>query len=222
MSKEIYPRPEVVIFDWDNTLVSSWERLHAAMSRTMSAHGVEPWGLEEAKQRMHLSSKDAFPQLFGDKWQEARVLFYDTYNQLTHMKAAPLPGALETLEQLRSMGSKIAVISNKRGDILRQEIADLNWGNFFDSIIGSCDLAEDKPHPITVWHTLEVIGTPRSAPRWFIGDTIVDMQCAKNSGCHAVLFGPLVPAAPHPGDFGIQHKHAIAHSELISLLNETK
>ncbi|MEI6986480.1 MAG: hypothetical protein WCK65_10140 [Rhodospirillaceae bacterium] len=35
--------PLAIIFDWDNTLVDSWECLHASINVTLVAMGQRPW-----------------------------------------------------------------------------------------------------------------------------------------------------------------------------------
>ncbi len=213
------PFPDVVIFDWDNTLVSSWGRLHESMCRTLLKFGKKPWSLQEAKQRMHMSSKDAFPMLFGQQYQEARDFFYQTYNDISHMHAAPLNGAVDTLNKLKNLGIKMCIISNKKGEILRSEVLNLKWDHFFESVIGSCDLINDKPDPITVWHSLEMLGLTKQAARWFVGDTIVDMQCAQNSQSIPIFFGELTEGATHPSSHNIEHLYALDHAEFQKIID---
>ncbi|HLJ20402.1 MAG TPA: HAD hydrolase-like protein, partial [Stellaceae bacterium] len=61
-------RPRAILFDWDNTLVDSWPVIHEALVVTFEGMGHVPWTLEETKQRVRHSLRDAFPRLFGDRW----------------------------------------------------------------------------------------------------------------------------------------------------------
>ncbi len=65
-------RPRAVLFDWDNTLVDSWDTIHDAMGHCFTQMGREPWSLAEVKARTRLSLIEAFPPIFGERWQEAR------------------------------------------------------------------------------------------------------------------------------------------------------
>ena len=71
--------PRAVIFDWDNTLVDSWGCILAAMNTTLKAMGHVEWTMEEAKNRVARSLRDSFPELFGDRWTEARDVFYAAF-----------------------------------------------------------------------------------------------------------------------------------------------
>ena len=62
-------RPRGILFDWDNTLVDSWAVIHEALVVTFEAMGLAPWTLDETKQRARHSLRDAFPRLFGPRWE---------------------------------------------------------------------------------------------------------------------------------------------------------
>ena len=77
--------PRALLFDWDNTLVDSWDAIHHALVVTFEAMGHEPWSLDETKARVRRSLRDAFPALFGARWEEARKLYLDTFTA-THLE----------------------------------------------------------------------------------------------------------------------------------------
>ncbi len=210
--------PQVVIFDWDNTLINSWNKLHSAVSTTMKQLGMDPWTIEQVKSRMHKSSREFFPEVFKDKWEQARDIYYKSYNDNSGSRVTPLESAEDTLDMLKASGVKMAIISNKTGQYLRSEIESLGWSKYFDSILGAYDLDEDKPSPKPVYHTLEKLGCEVGGHTWFVGDTIVDVECAVNSGCYPILFGPQIEEAPHPNDRDIVHYHAVDHHDLMELL----
>lgn len=203
--------PKLVIFDWDNTLVSTWNKLLNALNTAFTETSLPLWDIETIQREMHHSSRDFFPKHFGDKWQRAREVFYQEYASCTQ-EVEPLLGALETLEKLVSHNIYCAIISNKTGHILRDEVEKLGWNKYFKSILGAYDCDEDKPSPKPVLKTLENIGFNSGIePKWFIGDTIVDMECAHTTDCSPLLFGPQSPTAKHPKDHGIKHLHITDH-----------
>lgn len=209
--------PKAVIFDWDNTLISSWDKLHAAVSDTMEQLEMKPWTIEQVKSRMHKSSREFFPEVFGGDWRKARDIYYKSYNNNNETPLVPLDAAVDTLDMLKSSGVKMAIVSNKTGEYLRSEVEFLGWSKYFDSILGAYDLDEDKPSPKPVYHTLERLGCDVGSHNWFVGDTIVDIECAVNSGCYPILFGHQIEEAPHPSDRDIPHYHALDHQDLMEL-----
>ena len=78
--------PRAVLFDWDGTLVNSWPVIHESMNRTLETMGYPQWTFEETLQRVRKSLREAFPELFGDRWEAARDVFHQneveqsTYN----------------------------------------------------------------------------------------------------------------------------------------------
>ncbi len=194
--------PQAIIFDWDNTLVDSWPTIHAAMSATLTAMGQTPWTLEETRGRAALSLRDAFPALFGNRWQEAREIYYSNYAAIHEAGIVPLAGAEAMLGTLQDLGVRMAVVSNKTGSFLREEAEHLGWRHYFEHLVGAGDARADKPDAAPVRMALEVLGMESGERVWFAGDAPVDMHCAVNSGCVPILLRAHPPAedefAKHP------------------------
>ncbi len=194
------PSPKAILFDWDNTLVDSWAVIHHAMTATFEALGRRPWTLEETRRNVRKSARDSFPELFGARADEATEVFYRTYeaDHLEQLRA--LPGAAEMLQSLASAEDLLlGVVSNKRGRLLRLEAAELGWDRYFGPLVGAADAAKDKPSPEVVDFALAGSGIDAGPEVWFVGDTDIDILCAGNSGCTAVLVRPEPPAE---GEFG--------------------
>ncbi len=175
-------RPRAILFDWDNTLVDSWGTIHEALNFLMRAMGQIEWSLAETRERVRLSLRETFPTLFGERWEEAQGIYLDKFREIHLERLCPLPGREAMLRALVEEGMFLGVVSNKTGELLRREVARLGWSDFFGSIVGAGDAPADKPasEPVHLALCEEV---------WFVGDTAVDMECALNSGCIAVLLG---------------------------------
>jgi phosphoglycolate phosphatase len=191
-------RPQAIIFDWDNTLIDSWYAILDAQNYTLTTFGLEPWTLEETRERVRGSMRDSFPALFGARWREAGEVFYRRFTE-RHMQALqPLPGAAALLEELHGSGIYLAIVSNKKGDYLRKEAAHLGWDRFFGRIVGAFDAPRDKPAVDPVHLALDGSGIPPGNSVWFAGDADIDLECALNAGCIPVLLREI---APQPGEF---------------------
>ena len=192
-------RPAAILFDWDNTLVDSWAVIHAALNETFMAMDHPTWTRAETEARVRGSLRDTFPDMFADRWQDAERIFYDAFGRMHLEQLTPLPGAAELLRELSDAGLYLGVVSNKRGNFLRLEAAHLGWQAHFKRLVGAGDCTRDKPHRDHIDHALG-LGTESPGPAagrdvWFVGDADIDMVCAKNAGCHAVLVRPFAPAA---------------------------
>lgn len=191
--------PAAVVLDWDNTLVDTWPVIHRALSDTFVAMGLEPWTLQETRARARASAREAFPLLFGNRSAEAEAVFYRAM-EAHHLKAlAPLAGAEELLRMLSRAAIPTAVVSNKRGWLLRREATHLGWGRYFHAIVGANDAEHDKPAPDPVHLALEGSGIEAGPKVWFVGDTDIDIVCAVAAGCLPVL---LRAEPPGEGEFG--------------------
>lgn len=187
MSFEFLPRPRAILFDWDNTLVDNWPAIHDALNATFAAMGHELWTLAETKERVRRSLRDSFPEMFGERWTEAREVFYARFEQAHLDHLAPLPGAGETLAELARAGLYLAVVSNKTGRYLRAEAARLGWDRHFVRLVGATDAAADKPATEPVHMALEGSGIGASPAVWFVGDGAVDVECARAAGLTAIV-----------------------------------
>ncbi len=187
-------RPRAMLFDWDNTLVDSWGTIHEALNHLMRAMDKPEWSPAETRERVRLSLRDNFPRLFGERWEEARRIYLEHFRAIHLDRLMPLPGREAMLQQLAGEGIYLGVVSNKTGELLRREVAQLGWTGFFGSVVGAGDAAADKPSCEPVQLALEPSGVPAGAEVWFVGDTAIDMECAQNSGCVAVLLGDAAPA----------------------------
>ena len=186
-------RPRAILFDWDNTLVDSWATIHEALNFLMRAMDRPEWSLAETQERVRLSLRDAFPRIFGERWEEARGIYLGRFREIHLDRLNPLPGRERMLRALAEEGIYLGVVSNKTGELLRREVARLGWSDFFGSIVGAGDAPADKPAPDPVHLALAPSGVPAGEEVWFVGDTAIDMECAQNSGCIAVLLGDAAP-----------------------------
>ena len=217
------PKPKAVIFDWDNTLVNTWPVIHAAMVETFVAMGHTPWTLEETKARVRKSMRDAFPELFGDQWEKAGEIYQRSYRENSVAKLEALPQALDVLKRIADMGLYNVVVSNKKGPVLRKEVEHMGWGKYFNTIVGADDAARDKPHVDPVHMAFDKSGIIPARDVWFIGDSDVDLECALNTGCTAILYGESAKDHPEYTDTHFQgmpyHAHAHNHEQTLALLH---
>lgn len=182
-------KPRAIIFDWDNTLVDSWDLIHESVNSTLVKYGKSPWSLEETKLKIHKSNKNTLPEYFPDEdWKEVGEFYRNCYINIKN-RLKPLPDVENTLKAIADKKIHVSLVSNKFGPILKEEVQALRMDKYFKVVIGAGDLKDDKPSPITVHAALIDTGLNPSDEVWFIGDTITDMETAYNSSCAPVLFG---------------------------------
>jgi phosphoglycolate phosphatase len=211
------PKPQAVIFDWDDTLVDNWNTAYKALNVALVHMGAEPWSEDEARRRSGPSARDLFTQLFGaDRWKEADKVYYETFCALVLDNVRMHDKAEDFLKALKAKGIFMAVVSNKRNPLLRQEIAHLGFEKYFSKIIGAGEASADKPDPAPLLLALEGSGIAPGPAVWYVGDSHTDMMCALKAGCTAVL----IETKPPPEDLLAQHpptRRVRHHEDLMEL-----
>lgn len=184
------PRPRAVVFDWDNTLVDTWPVIHSSFESTLVAMGHEPWTLEQTKDRVSKSMRDAFPELFGDLWEKARQIYYEAFEAVHLEQLVTLENARGVLDFLQGREVPMALVSNKTGRYLRREVEHLAWNGYFGAVVGAGDADRDKPHPESLALALGPMGLSAGPDIWFVGDSRSDLELARNAGCTGILIHP--------------------------------
>lgn len=210
-------KPKAILFDWDNTLADTWPTIYAALQKTFIEMGHEPWNFEETKERVHRSLRDSFPEIFGDRWQEAGDLYLSNFKTIHLENLTPLEGAREVLEELLGTDIYVALVSNKTGDNLRAEVDHIGWNKYFKKVVGAKDAEEDKPSTKPVLMAMEGSGIELNKQVWFVGDSITDMECAYNCKCIPVFYGD--QDLKHERFANHQPKHHFKdHNDLINAI----
>jgi phosphoglycolate phosphatase len=58
---------------------------------------------------------------------------------------------------------------------------------YFQEVVGASDAMEDKPSIEPVKMALNSAGLGSKSIIWFVGDSVLDLQCATVSGCVPIL-----------------------------------
>ena len=182
--------PELIIFDWDGTLVGTFDLLCAAHNHVRRNMGLVPWTTEEVRRFIRASAREIYPEIYGDDCDDALALLY-AYVEHNHIEMlAKMPSADDTLAYLRNdRRIPLAVISNKKQYYLEHEVAWLGWQNHFQSVVGAGTAVKDKPSSAPVDYLLAKLGIVISDKRnvWLIGDTETDIICAHNAHITSVF-----------------------------------
>lgn len=209
--------PKVILFDWDNTLVDTWPTIHDAINHTMQVMGHPEWSFDKVKSTIKQSMRDAFPVLFGDEWEKAADAYQSRFRAIHLERLHPLGGAEAMLKYLRTLPLFVAVVSNKKGVNLRKEVEHLGWNVYFDAVVGAQDAEFDKPDPAPARMALAHAPDHLAEDVWFVGDTGVDLECAKNIGATGILYSP-EKVQGHEFEGSVFHARVSSHQEFETLL----
>ncbi len=205
---DVLNKPRAIIFDWDDTIISAWHIIHAAINKTLEEMGDKPWSEEEARERIGPPAKILFTDLFGEEnWKKADEIYINVYQEMIENNIKLHDGAEEVLKFANDNDIYCAIASTKRGPILRKEVEILGFDKYFKNVIGTGDAKKDKPAKEIVDMSLQGSGIdPKVDEVWFVGDGVTDLKCADNSGCKAVFIETKFPGEDKIAEYTMLHR----------------
>ena len=185
-------RDFLLVFDLDGTLVDSVPDLTDALNKVLRERGHAPLSRAEVAPMVG----DGVPALVarafaargGDAAEAAAMLpgYIAIYEANATALTRPYPGVPETLQQLRRLGYRTAVCTNKLQEATRRVLAGLDLAGLFDGVAGGDRYTVRKPDP---GHLLRLIdelgGSPARAA--MIGDSENDAAVAHAAGVPLIL-----------------------------------
>lgn len=179
--------PSAVLFDWDNTISNTFAALMDSYNYILRLYDKPEADEEWVKNNIRRAGHEAFPDLFGDKWEEALVEYRRYYNE-THGISPVFDGVVDLLDLLKRHDISVGVISNKVDESLQRCVDEVGLRPYFSVVMGSITGEAGKPDPSMMIKALKTIGHKGEPEQvWYVGDTDIDMQFAANSFVKAVF-----------------------------------
>lgn len=190
-------RYDLLIFDWDGTLMDSAGTIVACIQQASADLGWEVPSREAASHIIGLGLKEAVEALFPDKSEGEHPALVERYryHYLSQDHAIQLfDGARELIAQLHAGGHLLAVATGKARRGLDRAFGHSGLESFFHAS-RTADETFSKPHPAMIEELLdELMVAPERA--LMIGDTTHDLEMARNAGIEALAAG----YGAHPQD----------------------
>jgi phosphoglycolate phosphatase len=181
-------RYELIVFDWDGTLMDSESRIVTCMQRAAVDTGRPAPSRAAARDIIGLGLPEAVRRLFPGTDAAGVDGLVDAYranwlgNEIE--ASAMFAGACELIETLYRSGHLLAVATGKSRRGLEKSLDESGLREFFHAT-RCADEAFSKPHPQMLQEILvDLDMSPDGAV--VIGDTEYDMQMARNANVDAV------------------------------------
>ncbi len=185
-------RYQLIIFDWDGTLVDSANRISECLARSAEDVGLDVLSQDTYKNIIGLGLPEAFRKLYPEI--DSPVLINSMKERYSHhfIEAERSPSAffesvVEGVNLFKNAGLKTAVATGKSRRGL-DRILDLHgWHEMFDTT-RCADETRSKPHPKMLFEILDQVGcSPNEAV--MVGDTEYDMEMAQRAGIDRIAMG---------------------------------
>lgn len=178
---------ELLIFDWDGTLMDSAAAIAEALQATCADLDLPVPPTSEARYVIGLGLTDAMKHILPDLPDSDYPKVVDRY-RVHFLKrdggTTLFEGAREMIEDLRERGYMLAVATGKSRRGLDRALQDTGLRGFFD-ITRCADEGFAKPHPGMLVTILDSLATP-AEHALMIGDTTHDLSMANAARVAAV------------------------------------
>ncbi len=178
---------KAVLFDLDGTLVNSLEDLASSTNYALESFGFPTHETEKFKyfvgDGMPKLIERVLPERERNEETVLKVLkvFLAHYKKHFADKTSVYEGIFELLAELKNMGLKVAVISNKAHE-MTLEVVNKIFPDIFDVVFGKKEGYPTKPDPELTLILMEKLGVkPQECV--LVGDSGMDAKAAVNAGC---------------------------------------
>jgi phosphoglycolate phosphatase len=169
---------ELLVFDWDGTLMDSEAHIVISMQRAMSDVALPEMAREKIRDIIGLGLREAIQRLLPHESDDMHTTLVDRYRYhfFADDPCEPFEGAESVLRQLSEQGYLLAVATGKGRRGLDRVLQSTGFGEYF--IETRCaDETCSKPDPQMLQEIMDVTGTA-SAQTLMIGDTEYDLEMA--------------------------------------------
>ena len=179
---------QLVVFDWDGTLMDSEHRIVSCAENAIADLGLEPLERESIRNIIGLGLSEAVEALFpgkGTSFQDEFIAAYRSHYLGKESTPSPLfEGAAAVVRELQESGYLLAVATGKGRPGLERVLDETGLRELF--VVTRCaDDAFSKPHPQMLEQVMDYAGCSVEETL-MVWDTEYDMQMARDAGADAL------------------------------------
>ena len=181
------------IFDLDGTLTDTLDSLTFSVNETLKEIGIPQITEDQCRIFVGNGAKVLIEKALragGDTelkhFDEAMAAYRRIFDENCTYHVVPYPGVKAMLSQMRAMGLKLAVLSNKPDRQAVHVVSEIFGEGVFDRVQGQRDGTPRKPDPAAA---LEIASAFGAGPdeTVYIGDSEVDAATGKAAGMKTIL-----------------------------------
>ena len=180
--------PHFIVFDLDGTLLNTLPDITGAMNRVLFRFGLPQHEEDSYKVFTGNGARVLTQRALGAKnnlEDQVYQAYIQEYSRYSRESTRPYEGIPEVLNELSEREILLIVYSNKddpeTGDVIRHYFPDIR----FAAVRGSLPDVPLKPDPAALRAILSSLAL-KPKDGLYVGDTIMDMKCAKAIGIPAV------------------------------------
>lgn len=180
-------RFELIVFDWDGTLMDSAGAIVAAIQAACNDLGIAPPSDARARHIIGLGLNDALMSALPDLPPSRYLALAERYRH--HYLAGDseltmFAGVVQMVTDLAQSGHLLGVATGKSRKGLDRSLAASGLGAHFHGT-RCADECHSKPHPQMLYELMDEFAVPPERTL-MIGDTTHDLKMAQNAGVAAL------------------------------------
>ncbi len=175
---------QLIVFDWDGTLMDSEARIVDCMRAAIEDLAMAPRTRQQMTEIIGLGLAEALAILYPQESPAEHAALTERYRyHFVEANSTPstlFPGVEAMLTELNEQGHFLAVATGKGRRGLDRVLEETDTGRFFH-VTRCADESFSKPHPQMLLEIMEQLGV-NTRDTLMIGDTEYDLQMANNAG----------------------------------------
>lgn len=180
---------KTVIFDLDGTLLDSIEDIASSMNKVLESLQLPTHKIEDYKHfvggGVDILVENALSNQSKEIKDEVIKRFKIEYDGKLHSKTLPYDGIYELLDELKKLDINLAVLSNKPHEFTVSYVNHFFKNYDFKEVHGQKKDVPKKPDPKAALDIVKCLDSS-CENTYFVGDTKIDMQTAKNANMTAI------------------------------------
>lgn len=181
------PRYDLVIFDWDGTLMPTTDAIIEGFAFAAKALGYPVPDADKTRRAIGMGRTDAMRFLMPECPEPCWGTFEETYRNfyLEREKTITLfPGIRELLSELHAGGARIALATGKSERGIGRVLTRTNLAPLFDATRAG-NVVNPKPQPGMILEICWELSIPLEGTA-MIGDSTLDLRMAANAGVSGI------------------------------------
>ena len=167
---------QLLIFDFDGTLIDSVPDLADATNAMLTTLGKETYALDAIRNWVGNGSRMLVEralvgkievlegELTKEEADHAEQVFFDAYKNISGSKTVAYPDVDSGLKKLQAAGYILALVTNKPILFVPKILQSFGWQDLFSEVLGGDSLPLKKPDPAPLLHVCQMLNiTPEQA-----------------------------------------------------------
>jgi len=177
----------IILFDLDGTLIDSTEAILESFHNSFKVHNYAPIPSDEDIKALIGYPLDIMYSKLGV--DESRVwdfvaTYKEHYREISTLKTELLECAKDAVVEASKFAT-LGIVTTKTGRYSKVLMEHFELMQYFDVLIGREDVVQPKPDAEPILKALEYFEC-NSKEIWMIGDTKLDLICAKKAGVNSI------------------------------------